>query len=156
MDERADKSLEVLRKKAEALGVECRPESFRGSSVQAAIARGGRYLAEAFESAWKVDRYFASLLTPIFGALVTSSGKLNVLYAIHFQEGGGIGPLKRALKTRKWLLELILEDFSPEDPLPWSHLNAGLPPKTLQKHALEAMSQVRPPLVLPFPFVSTI
>lgn len=72
MDQRADKSLEALRKKAEGLGVECRPESFRGSSVQAAISRGGRYLAEAFESAWKVDRCFGGGFQHV-----------EVLYTIH-------------------------------------------------------------------------
>lgn len=68
-----------------------------------------------------------------------------IMFIILFQEGGGIGPLKRALKSRKWLLDLILEDFPPEDPLPWSHLNAGLAPKTLQRHALEAMVQAGQP-----------
>ncbi|MGK7891394.1 MAG: radical SAM protein [Leptolyngbyaceae cyanobacterium] len=108
----ADRRLKFLQKQLRSRGIDFRPESYKGSVVQALISRGDRRLSYVLES---VRQYGAS-----WGS-----------YRRAFKElGDRLPPLD----------VYVHEQWSPDQPLPWQHLQGPLPVTTLQKHWAEAQA----------------
>ncbi|ACK72413.1 Radical SAM domain protein [Gloeothece citriformis PCC 7424] len=110
----AKKRLKTLEKKLRSQGIDFRPESYNWSVIQALISRGDRRLAQVLE------------LTREYGDTV--------------------GSYKRAFKQLQGQLPdldyYVHQNWSTEQVLPWSHIQAPLSEATLIKHLQEAMSNV--------------
>lgn len=108
----AEKRLKYLQKKLRPQGIDFRPESYNWSVIQALISRG--------------DRRLAPLLLQVR------------------QYGDSLGSYRRAFKAMKGQLPplafYVHEDWSPDQPLPWDHLQGPLPKATLLKHRDSAMA----------------
>lgn len=109
----AEKRLKALQKQLRPQGIDVRPESYNWSVMQALISRGDRRLSGLLE---RVRHY-----------------------------GDSLGSYRRAFKElRGQLPELefyVHAAWSPEQTLPWAHLNGPLPLATLLKHRDSAMEQ---------------
>ncbi|WP_448560840.1 B12-binding domain-containing radical SAM protein [Trichothermofontia sp.] len=103
----AEKRLQFLQKKLRPYGIDLRPESYHWSVIQALISRGDRRLGHLLE---RVRHY-----------------------------GDSLGSYRRAFKDLRGQippLEFYVHDrWSPEQTLPWNHLQGPLPVATLLKHS---------------------
>lgn len=108
----AEKRLKYLQKKLRPQGIDFRPESYNWSVIQTLISRG--------------DRRLAPLLLQVR------------------QYGDSLGSYRRAFKDMKGQLPpldfYVHADWSPDQPLPWDHLQGPLPKATLLKHRESAIS----------------
>ena len=108
----AEKRLKYLQKKLRPQGIDFRPESYNWSVIQTLISRG--------------DRRLAPLLLQVR------------------QYGDSLGSYRRAFKDMKGQLPpldfYVHTDWSPDQPLPWDHLQGPLPKATLLKHRESAIA----------------
>ena len=109
----AKKRLKYLEKNLRSQGIDFRPESYNWSVIQALISRGDRRLGKLLQ------------LTREFGDSVGS-------YKRAFKQLRGTVPSLNYYVHDHWV--------AGEQILPWQHLQAALPEKTLVKHLDEAMS----------------
>ena len=114
VNKQAEKRLKFLQKQLRPCGIDFRPESYSWSVIQALISRGDRRLADLLE------------LTRGYGDT--------------------LGSYRRAFKTLKGTLPpldfYVHQVWSPEQMLPWEHLEGPLPKATLLKHLAEAQQHM--------------
>lgn len=112
----AQKRLQFLQKQLTPRGIEFRPESYNWSIIQALLSRGDRRLSHLLE----LSRNF----------------------------GDSLGSYKRAFKQLKGTIPdldfYVHANWSKDQVLPWSHLQASVPQTTLLKHLAEAESYFPP------------
>jgi radical SAM superfamily enzyme YgiQ (UPF0313 family) len=110
VNRQAEKRLQLLQKQLRPQGIEFRPESFNWSVIQALISRGDRRLAPLLQ----LTRHY----------------------------GDRLGSYRRAFKELKGQLPdlefYVHETWSPDQVLPWQHLQGPLPIATLKKHLQES------------------
>lgn len=115
VDRQAEKRLQFLQKQLRPQGIDFRPESYNWSVIQALISRGDRRLSPLLE----LTRHY----------------------------GDSLGSYRRAFKELRGQLpdlEFYVHDqWTPGEPLPWSHLQGPLPQATLIKH-LESATALFP------------
>ncbi|MEB3826554.1 B12-binding domain-containing radical SAM protein [Phormidium sp. CCY1219] len=108
----ADKRLKKLKKELGKSGIDFRPESYNWSVIQALISRGDRRLSHLLE----LVRHY----------------------------GETLGSYRRAFKQLRGQLPdldfYVYNNWSPEQILPWQHIQGPLPVSTLKKHLAEATS----------------
>lgn len=110
----ADRRLKYLQKQLRSHGIDFRPESYKGSVVQALISRGDRRLSHVLEYVRQCGASWGS-------------------YRRAFKElGDRLPPLDF----------YVHESWDTNQPLPWHHLQGPLPVHTLQKHWTEAQAQM--------------
>lgn len=104
------KRLEWLQKRLRPQGIDFRPESYNWSVVQALISRGDRRLSHLLEQVW------------------------------HY--GGSAGSYRRAFKQLQGQLPTLNyyahDPWSPEQPLPWQHIQGPLATTTLHQHLVQS------------------
>jgi len=104
------KRLEWLQKRLRPQGIDFRPESYNWSVIQALISRGDRRLSHLLEQVW--------------------------------QYGGSAGSYRRAFKQLQGQLPTLNyyahDPWSPEQPLPWQHIQGPLATTTLHQHLVQS------------------
>ncbi|NEQ99014.1 MAG: radical SAM protein [Cyanothece sp. SIO2G6] len=110
----ADRRLKYLQKQLRSQGIDFRPESYKGSVVQALISRGDRRLSHVLEYVRQCGASWGS-------------------YRRAFKELGDRLPPLDFYVHQQW---------DTEQPLPWQHLHGPLPVTTLQKHWAEAQTHM--------------
>ncbi len=117
----AEKRLKFLQKQLRPQGIDFRPESYNWSVIQALISRGDRRVSHVLE----LTRHF----------------------------GDSLGSYRRAFKELQGQLPpldfYVYETWSPDQVLPWSHLQGPLPVATLAKHLVTALAEFAPELMPP-------
>lgn len=110
VNSQAEKRLQFLQKQLKPQGIEFRPESYNWSVIQALISRGDRRLSQLLE----LTRHY----------------------------GDSLGSYRRAFKQLRGQLPqldfYVHSNWSKEQILPWSHLQAPLSNSTLLKHLATA------------------
>lgn len=116
VNRQAEKRLQFLQKYLRPHGIDFRPESYNWSVIQALLSRGDRRLSQLL----KLTRHY----------------------------GDSLGSYRRAFKELRGQLPdldfYVHSDWQPGQLLPWSHLQAALPPATLLKHLASATEQFTP------------
>lgn len=114
VNNQSDKRLKYLQKHLRSKGIDFRPESYKWSVIQALLSRGDRRISYVLE---KVRGY-----------------------------GNSLGSYRRAFKDlRNTLPSLdfyVHQEWYPNQPLPWQHLNGPLPTPTLIKHLEDARTHM--------------
>lgn len=114
VNSKSDKRLKYLQKHLRSNGIDFRPESYKWSVIQALLSRGDRRISYVLE---KVRGY-----------------------------GNSLGSYRRAFKDLQQTLPsldfYVHQEWSPDQPLPWQHLNGPLPVPTLMKHLEEARAHM--------------
>ena len=114
VNSQSDKRLKYLQKHLRSNGIDFRPESYKWSVIQALLSRGDRRISYILE---KVRGY-----------------------------GNSLGSYRRAFKDLRGTLPsldfYVHQEWSPEQSLPWQHLNGPLPISTLVKHLEDARTHM--------------
>jgi len=118
----AEKRLQLLARRLKPQGIDLRPESYGWSVIQALLARS--------------DRRLAPVIAAVRGQHSSLGGWKRAYRAVRAGEGlrpGGL-PL-----PPPWS-EVVHDDWEPDRPLPWEHLQGPLPRATLAQHRAEALA----------------
>jgi radical SAM superfamily enzyme YgiQ (UPF0313 family) len=112
VNKQAEKRSQIIQKSLKSVGIDYRPESYNWSIIQALLSRGDRRLSKLLE------------LTRNFG--------------------DSLGSYKRAFKELKGQIPsldfYVHERWTPEQVLPWNHLQGPIHQSTLLKHLAESES----------------
>ena len=114
----AEKRLKLLARRLKPKGIELRPESYGWSVIQALLSRSDRRLAPVIAAARGQHNSLGGWKQAYRAVLEASQGDPET------------PPPWEAVIHSTW---------SPEQVLPWQHLDGPLPVKTLQQHAADAL-----------------